>query len=100
MSYSGLFRLIKEKKIIIAECSGKQKAAISHLVTVRETIDAPRDSINNLLTLLWKKSNIQSKMIICGPNNRTSLDANLEGSCCTQFFIFKSGIVSQSVKSN
>lgn len=56
VSYSGLFRLIKEKKIIIAECGGEQKAAMSPLVTVRETVDAPRGSVNNLLTLLWKKA--------------------------------------------
>ena len=56
VSYSGLFRLTKKKKIIIAECSGKQKAATSHLVTVRQTIDVPWDNINNLLTLLWEKA--------------------------------------------
>lgn len=59
VSCSNLFRLIflKENNNV-AECSGKQKVAMSHLVTVRETIDVPKDNINNLLILLWKKATL------------------------------------------
>lgn len=75
--------LLKIENNTVAECSGKQKAAISHLVTVRKTIDVPQDNINSLLTLLWNKATLKSEMIICGPNKRRSLDANQEGSCLT-----------------
>ena len=48
----------------IAECSSEQKAAISHLVTVKETIDVPKDNISNLLILLWRKAalNLRDRM--------------------------------------
>lgn len=47
--------LLKENNNV-AKCSGKQKAAISHFQTVRETIDIPQDNINILLTLLSGKA--------------------------------------------
>lgn len=47
--------LLKENNNV-AKCSGKQKAAVSHFQTVRETIDTPQDNINILLTLLSEKA--------------------------------------------
>lgn len=44
--------VLKKENNNVAECSGKQKAAISPLVTVRKTIGVPEDNMNNLLTLL------------------------------------------------
>lgn len=93
MTYSNLFRLsfffFKEKNNV-AKCSGKQKSASSYLGTIRETIDVPKDSINNVLILLWKMETLRLRvvLIMCGSNKRTSLDANLEGLCCIQFFRF------------
>ena len=63
VTYSNLFRLsfffffFKEKNNV-AKCSGKEKSADSYLVTIRETIDVPKDSINNLLILLWKTESL------------------------------------------